>query len=579
MYDELQRVILHGFTQGEWDRLKTNSLMNIEDKYKKRNNISSEGYAKAVKDAYLQGTSIPDSEFTYHFSKEVLSTVSLEELQAYASKYLSSENRFYLVTAPEGREETYPGVEELESIVHKATTKNLDPYVEQVPTDMELLSKEPEGGAIVSERSLDNFKATEWKLSNGATVVYRYAAYQKNNVSLQAISNGGGSLYGVDDIPSFAGAAEYVKRYGLGAFNATDLPKVLTGKSASTAYSLGDYTESVNGSSTTKDIETMLQMVYMRFEEPRFDEEMHEDLIERLKESVANKVVTPKSALNEKYGEIVNNGDPRKLPFDQDYLEKISYDRVMEIYQERFTDASDFIFYIVGDVSKEVLRPLVEKYLGSIRDLDRQESWVAHADYYPSGKHEYAIKIPMEQPKATVLVKLRELRDYSREDVIYHSIMGAILNMRYKESIREKEGGTYGVSVQTQSGRNPKLNASKQMEQGMNISFSCDPEKASYLKTLVYNELDLIQQKVSESDLEKVVTNLKKDNEHRTRSNGFWMNALQSYYTTGEDMSAPAYLEDILSQVTTKDIRKAAKRFLKNADILDIIFYPEDFQE
>lgn len=200
------------------------------------------------------------------------------------------------------------------------------------------------------------------------TVVYRYAAYQKNNVSLQAISNGGGSLYGVDDIPSFAGAAEYVKRYGLGAFNATDLPKVLTGKSASTAYSLGDYTESVNGSSTTKDIETMLQMVYMRFEEPRFDEEMHEDLIERLKESVANKVVTPKSALNEKYGEIVNNGDPRKLPFDQDYLEKISYDRVMEIYQERFTDASDFIFYIVGDVSKEVLRPLVEKYLGSIRE-------------------------------------------------------------------------------------------------------------------------------------------------------------------------------------------------------------------
>lgn len=94
------------------------------------------------------------------------------------------------MTAPEGREETYPGVEELESIVHKATTKNLDPYVEQVPTDMELLSKEPEGGAIVSERSLDNFKATEWKLSNGATVVYRYAAYQKNNVSLQAISNG-----------------------------------------------------------------------------------------------------------------------------------------------------------------------------------------------------------------------------------------------------------------------------------------------------------------------------------------------------------------------------------------------------
>lgn len=144
----------------------------------------------------------------------------------------------------------------------------------------------------------------------------------------------------------------------------------------------------------------MVQMVYMRFEEPRFDEEMHEDLIERLKESVANKVVTPKSALNEKYGEIVNNGDPRKLPFDQDYLEKISYDRVMEIYQERFTDASDFIFYIVGDVSKEVLRPLVEKYLGSIRDLDRQESWVAHADYYPSGKHEYAIKIPMEQPKS-----------------------------------------------------------------------------------------------------------------------------------------------------------------------------------
>jgi len=565
-YRELQRVINHGFTTNELERLKTNMLLATENKYIKKESISSDSYGKALKSTYLKGASIPDAEFNYNFAKAIIPTITLEEIQAYASKFLTDHNRVFVVNAPEGKESTLPNLEELETIIAKVQKENIAPYIDNTPISAKLLSKEPKGGKIISEKKLSNFNAVEWKLSNGATVVYRFADYEKNSVALSAVSDGGASVYEVKDLPSYGGAAQYVKSFGIGDLSPSNYKKVMTGKSASSNFKIGSYSESVSGASTTKDVETMMQLVYMRFEKPRFDKEKFDIFIKKGREALKNQVKTAKSVMKDTLNSIIFNNDPRYSKFDTDYLNQIDFNKIQEIYTDRFDGASDFTFFIVGDVSKEKIKPLVEKYIGSIKETTRKENWVSNKSYYPHGKHEYKIKLPMDEPKATVAIKMRADAKYSRENVIYHSILSSILNLRYTESIREKEGGTYGVSVRANSSRKPK------MEQSLNIQFSCDPEKAEHLKSLVYKELEIIQKKVTQEELDKVILNIKKNTEHRTESNKFWMSALKTYYETGEDKQKPEYLETILNNTTPKDIQKHAKKFLKKTDVLDIVF-------
>ncbi|MEH0157697.1 insulinase family protein [Limibacter armeniacum] len=574
IYTELLRVQRHGFTEGELSRLKTNTLVSSENKYLKSDKINSDSYGNSLKQVFLHGSVIPDAKFNYEFTKEIVPTITKEEVSAVASKYLTDINRVYTVIGSSKEGTKLPTLEEIEAILAKAEAKEIEPYVDNAPKDDQLLSTTPKGGKVVSEKKLETFDAEEWTLSNGAKVVYRFADFQKNTVALSATSEGGSSVYELEDLPSVGGVTGYMKSFGIGKFNPSDYKKVMTGNTASSGFSVSSLSETVYGSSTTKDVETMLQLVYMRFEEPRFDKEKFDQQMEKSYEALETKIETEKSIKQDTLRAIFRNGNPRVYEFSKEYLDAITFEKLERIYRERFSDASDFTFFIVGDVKKEVLKPLVEKYIGAIKDLDKEkEAWVKRDEYELKGKNEYRIEVPMASPKASVMLKLTADTKYSRENIIYHAIIGSILDLRFTENIREKESGTYGVSVKPTSSRLPE---SKNV---LKIGFDCDPEKADYLKSLVYKELKEIQKNVSEADLEKVVLNMKKNGENRQESNAYWMKALSKYYDTQENILEPAYYDEVIENVTTKDIEKAAKRFFKKANVIDIVFVPEEAGE
>ena len=566
--NELQRIKLHGFTEGELERLKLNYMASAENKYNKRDNFTSDSYCTAIKTAYMNGTSVPDAIFEYQFAKEIVPTITLGELKDYVTKFFTDKNQVYIVTGPERAKNAFPSLQDLTAIVAKVQKKDLKVYVDDTPTDVELLSEQPEGGKIISEKELKDFDAVEWKLSNGATVVYRFANYQKNNVALQAISEGGMSVYDTKDLPSCGAAVEFVKQFGIGRFNVNAYNKLMAGKTANSAFSISNTQESVSGASNTKDVETMMQLVYLRFQEPRFDETSFNSILKKKYLTLDTKR-DMKAIIRDTVSGIINAKNPRHIKYGKNYLDKISFERLKEIYLDRFDGASDFTFFIVGDVNKDTIKSLVEKYIGSIKSTDRKETWKDDGDFYPHGKHSYKIKIPMEVPKSTVMVRFRADEEYSRQNVVYNSIIGGILDLRFKENIREKEGGTYGVSVNSFSIRYPKMN------QGFEISFVCDPANAEHLKSLVYKEIDAIKKIVRKDDLQKVILNIKKNNDIRTESNDFWMSTLRQYYETKENRLDSSYLDTIINTVTVKDIEKAANSFFKKADVLDIVFYPE----
>ncbi|WP_168155200.1 M16 family metallopeptidase [Mangrovimonas xylaniphaga] len=568
VYCELQRVVQHGFTQTEIDRLKSKMLTNNEARFKKGGRVSSDAYAKSIKSAYLDNLAIPDSEFNYNFVTSVVPTITKEEVSALAEQYLTEKNRVFMITAPDKENLKLPSLERIQSIMSEVEAAYLEPYVDLGTEDIALLEELPEGGDIISEKLNRSLKAVEWQLSNGAKVVYKFSSTKKGQIELNAVSDGGASVYDVNDIPSLQ-AVSLVNRFGVGDLDPLTYSKVMSNNSAKSKASIGTYEESVTASALSKDIETMFQLVYMRFEKPRFDEEMFDNIMANNYKGLESRLQNPNTVIGDAYKRLAANGDPRYFEYNKAYLDQIDFNRMEEIYKERFGNAGDFTFYLIGDVPFKTVKSMVQKYIGAIAASEGKENWKPLKDYFPKGFHKHRIKVSTEAPMATVVIKMKEAVEYNRENIVYHTILGDILNIRFIENIREKEGGVYTISVNAGDVRipAPQLN--------MDISFSCDPKNAEHLNDLVYKELEQIQKEVQLSDLDKVVSNIKKNRPVMIQSNKYWMSTLEAYYNYGENMMAPEYFDAILDKVTTEDIEQAAKNFFEKADTLDIVFLPE----
>ncbi len=451
----------------------------------------------------------------------------------------------------------------------KVAKAEITPYQDAV-SNGSLISEELNGSKIINTKQLPQFDAVEWTLGNGAKVVFRKADYEKDAVSLTSYSKGGTSLYDIDMLPSAQNASSFTKAFGVGDFDAITLQKMLTGKMASCGVSINGMSEALSGSSTPKDFETMLQLLYLRFEKPRFDQEMFESIMNRSRAMLPNMLKTPQKIMKDSLQLIMSNYNPRSLLYNEKYLDQISLEKIEQIYRDRIKDASDFTFFIVGNIDENIVKPLVEKYIGSLKSENRKETWKDNKVRGPKGKTSKEIELTLEQPKSTVITNFSKDMKYSVYNNLCINILEGILDLRYTENIREKEGGTYGVSVQSASMREPYSNYS------MTMSFDCDPDKANHLKSLIYAELDkMMKQTPTQEEFNKVVANLKKNREQSKNHNSYWMNAIYSYYVSGINPAAPENFENIIGKLTPKDIQKFAQTLFKGADVVDIIFKPK----
>ncbi len=571
LYD-LERVLRYGFTEAELDRVKQNMLVSSEQNYQRSKKTSNDRYAKSLKSVFISGINFPSSEFAYKFEQAIIPEITLEEVSAIAQKYFVEKNRVYLISGPD-KEGIHLSKEETFAIVNSMSQMEVEPYAEEV-MDQDLLSGEVlTGGTIVKEKELKDYKAKEWTLSNGAKVVYRFADYEKEMVQLTGISVGGFAQYDDNELPNITAMPSFMRSYGLGEFDAVAFKKVMTGSTAYTSFDVDETYEVVRGASAPKDFEDVLKQIYLRFEHPRFDTAMYSNLMGRFRESIKNREANPKTIMKDTLDYIVLQNHPRWWKIDDHYLDELDYNSINEAYTERFQDASDFTFFVVGNISEDSVKPLVEKYLGSIKDTERVEKVIDRHVDFPEGKNVYTIDIPMEDKKATVILKMQMDVPYSKETVFKQHIIAEILKLRYTEEIREKEGGTYGVGVSVVSSRFPVGVI------GLNVQFDCDPEKAEHLKELAYREMYKLEDTIREDDLRKVLLNIKKQREEQEPHNSFWMTALIKYYKNGDKLSKKSFYNDIEKHVTAKSIQKAAKQFFNKTAIVDVIFYPETIEK
>jgi len=266
---------------------------------------------------------------------------------------------------------------------------------------------------------------------------------------------------------------------------------------------------------------------------------------------------------------ILSNHNMRTKLFTPALVDELSFEQMEKIYKERMTDAGDFTFFIVGNIEEEKVKPLVEKYIGSITDLSRTETWKDNNITGPKGKTVREIQIPMEDNKATVVVNFKKADPFNPKTNLMMDILSGILRLRYTDEIREKEGGSYAVGVSASKVHYPK------QEKVLQLSFDAEPQRAEQLKSILYREIDkLVDKGPTADDLDKVVKNLLKDREQSKLHNAYWLNAIYGYYQDKINPDAPENFEKILGSLTGEDVKSFAAGFFKTADVVDIVFVP-----
>lgn len=564
---ETERIKRYGFAQGELDRARTNLITEMQNQYMQRDKISNESYCSSIVDHFLTKAPLMHIEFNFQLASMLLPQITVEEVSAKAKEWINKQNRSVVITGP--TTDAHLTKDEALAILDKVEKMEIAPY-EDKQVASNLIEGELKGSKVKKTKPIAELDAVEWTLANNVKVIFRKADFEKDEVTLEAFSFGGHSLLSDELIPAASMAGSIVSAYGVGEFSAIDLEKALTGKKVSVSPLISDVTEGFKGSSTPKDFETMLQLVYLYFEKPRFEAEAHEALMQRYLSYLANMQKDPRKIMQDSIALITTNYHKRTRNLDTQFIQEVKLERVEQVYRDRIKDAEDFTFFIVGNIDADTVKPLVEKYIGSLQNDKRKETFRDHKVWMPKGETKKEIELQLTVPKSTVNVQYLAGVDYTPKNYLAMEVLKGILRLRYTEVIREKEGGTYGVSVGGIGNPYPTPQIS------MALNFDCDPAKAEHLKSVALNEIQtIINEGPTEVDFDKTIKNLLKDREQQSQHNSFYLRALFNMYYRNTNTADPAHFENVLNAMTREDIQKFAKDFFAKADKVDMVFKPK----
>lgn len=558
---ELERVRQFGFTASEYARAKADYLRGLESAYNERNKQRNNAYVNQYVRNFIDNEPIPGIENEYAIMNQIVPNIPVDAINQVMKQLITEKNVVLSVFCPEKEGMKYPTEAELKAVLDKVKAEKLTAYVDKV-SDEPLMKDKPQAGKVVkTEQGM--FGSTILTLSNGVRVILKPTDFKADEVRMKAFSPGGTSLFDDKDILQFTLISQIASLGGLSNFNSVDLDKVLAGKMASADAQVNSLTEGLSGSCSPKDLETMLQLTYLRFTAPRMDQEAFTSFITRNKAALANQEADPMTAFSDSINVALYNHHPRALSMKADMLDKIDYNKVMELYKNRFADASDFTFILVGNIDEKTATPLIEQYLGALPSIKRDEHFRDTKMDIRKGMYENNFTKDLETPKASVLMLYSGNCKYDLKNNLQMSMLGQLLNMVYLRTVREDAGGTYGVSC---SGMLSKYPTEKGIFQAY---FDTDPNRREEMMNLISKGIEefIANGPVSE-DLSKVKEYMLKTYKQNQKENNYWMGILSTYYWENLDMNTG--YEETVNAITGDDLKAFAKAFFGQKNEIEV---------
>ncbi|MEP6779959.1 MAG: insulinase family protein, partial [Gemmatimonadaceae bacterium] len=432
-----------------------------------------------------------------------------------------------------------------------------------------LVPTAPKAGKVVSEKSMPEISVTEWTLSNGIKVYVKPTDYKADELLFRAWSPGGLSQLKDEDVLRGQLATSAIGSGGVGNYSLIDLRKKLNGKIANAAPFINELNEGVSGSASPKDVETLMQLIWLRFTSPRADTTAFQALLQQYSAALANKDADPQSVFGDTVQVTLAQGNPRVRPIDVSRLKELNLKRMEEIYRDRLSDVTDATFLFVGTIELAVLKPLVEEWIGSLPASGRKEIGKDVGPTLFAGKISKTVKKGIA-PQSNSLLILAGKAPWSREQSYLASSLSDLLEMRLTDRLREAMGGTYGVSVSASISRTPR------QEFQVAVQFGSAPDKAEALYNAVLQEMDSLKRvPPSKAEIERVKEQQIRELEVAKKQNNYWISALTSRLEYGDDPAGIATADRLISTLTAQQLQEAAKKYLDTTNMARFVLQPE----
>ena len=566
---QLEKMRRYGFTHAELDRVKKEMLAAYEKSYNERNTVRNIMYAQQYIRHYLSDEPIPGIAWEYETVQQILPMLSVDMLNQIAQQLVTDENLIISFQAPEDKNVVLPTEAEAVELLAAVKNEEIEAPVEEAIRE-NLVEIAPKAGKIKKTAYNESLGVTEWTLSNGVRVMVKPTTFKQDEILFYAFSQGGRSLVATEDLPSAALATDVVELGGLADMSATDLQKALTGKRVSISPSISAYGENLNGSSTIKDLETLLQLNYLYFTAPRRDEESYQTLMSILESQLANRDKNPKVAWSDSVQMMASNYSERTLILNKDLLAKVSLDKALEVYKARFANPADFTFFFVGNVdpADAAFQAQVCTWLGGLKTSKKMEKAADDKVRVAMGVQKNYFTRKMETKTASNRIQYTSYdMPYTLANDLNMEMIGRILSTRYLESIREREGGSYGVGCAAWMNRYPVPYAQLIMQ------FDTDPEKQEKLMNIIHEEvMTIVENGPLTKDLQKEKESMLKDFEEDLEKNGYWIDVLSTYYKNNINYITD-YKEEV-EAITAETVQETLKKLVAAGNVFEVVMLP-----
>ena len=566
---QLEKMHRYGFTNAELERVKNDKLNDIEKIYNERNTRKNITLARECIRNFESGESMPGIEWERDFIQAMLPMLSVEAVNRVAQSMIHP-NPTIAITAPEKEQVHIPSQEAILAAVAGQSDLAIEAPQEEV-IDRQLVKKAPRKGSVKSKAYNEGFGFTEWTLSNGIKVVIRPTEFKADEILMQAFSKGGMTQVKTEDLPSAELATTIIGMSGLGTFTAPQLEKALSGKTVSVSPEISENMERINGSSSVKDLETMLQLTYLYFTAPRKDEEAFQTTINVLRSQLANRDKNPKVIFSDSVKLMASNHSERTQLMNVDLVNRVDLNKALEIYKARFANPADFTFVFVGNIDPKdpKVQEMICQWLGGLKTKKTREEVIDHHVRVPAGVQKNYFTRKMETTTASNRIQYTSYdMPYSLANDLNMEIIGRILSTRYLESIREREGGSYGVGTYGNLSILPVPKATLIMQ------FDTDPQKQERLMQIIHEEIQtIIDNGPLASDLQKEKESMLKDYQEDLEKNKYWRSTLYLYYMYG--INNIRDYKPAVEAITAETVQETLKKLVDSGNMFEVVMIPE----
>ena len=570
-YMVVRQATDHGFTATEYKRYQSSTLSSLDKMYSNKDKRYTQQFYGEILGYFLNNEPMPGIDYSYQTMKQLVPVIPLEAVNQVLPQLVSKSdtNLVILNFNNEAEGAVYPTAEQLLAAVHEARTAQVGAYVDNVK-DEPLMTTLPTAGKIKKEQKSKKFDYDILTLSNGVTVLLKKTDYKKDQVMLTGLGGSGASNYGRADFANLQAFNQVIDASGLGNFSSTELSKALAGKIANASLTMGERRMSVSGSSTPKDVETMLQLTYLYFTNIKKDEDSYNNVIQQYMVGLKNRELNPDIAFQDSLSATLYEHNWRNAPMLLNDVKNISYDRILQMAKERTANANGWLFEIIGNFDEATIRPLVCQYLGALPSKGKNAVGTRSSRLTEKSVDNTFYR-KMETPKAnSIVVWLNHKIPYSLENSIKADVAGQVLSMVYLREIREEASAAYSCGAQ--GGMSV---ADDGFHIGQILAYCpMKPEKKDIALKIIDEEINNLAEKCDAEMVDKIQKLMLKQIDDNSKTNGYWSGVVMNNYMMGLD----SYTEykHIVESITPAAISQFVKDYLAGANKVSVVMLPQE---